>query len=183
MHVSSVSSSRKQIKKQRAGNKSRNRADHPPSSSREQSRGGPRTYLWLRASALGAGAPREGDARRGAYWAAGRPFEASMRVGRRAGRRPGRTEEWRSGRGWSGLAVGEECRAGGSCFLAERSVASQRNSVVRGFRIPARPYPSRARQISSGAKLSRARARPPPPNILPLARSRLPAASRRLRAA
>ena len=111
------------------------------------------------------------------------PFEASMWGGRRAGRRPGRTEEWRRGRGWSGLAVGEECRAGGSCFLAERSVAWQRNSVVRGFCIPTRPYPSRARQISSGAKLSRARARPPPPNILPLARARLPAASRRLCAA
>ena len=71
-----------------------------------------RTYLRLRASALGAGAPPEGDDRRGGYWAAGswpagRPFEASMRGGGRAGRRPGRSG---GGRGRNGLAGGEERR-------------------------------------------------------------------------
>ena len=61
------------------------------SSSREQSRAGEDIP-----SASGAGAPPEGDDRRGGYWAvgswpAGRPFEASMWGGGRAGQRPGRS--------------------------------------------------------------------------------------------
>lgn len=109
----------------------------------EQSRGGLRTYLRLRASALGAGAPPEGDDRRGGYWAVGagrRGGPSRLQCGEEdgLGGDRGGVEEDEVGADWrAGRSVG----AGGSCFPAERSVAWQRNSVARGFGTPTRRQP------------------------------------------